>query len=103
MEDATKFAVGHVWAEGSNADNIDCDRVLELFQERWISVSGRMHTLRKDPEGAWRNKELKNERPSDMQILIDLHPREASGQASITENTIGAVKEPDEENPVGET
>ena len=48
---------------------------LELLQERWISVFGRMHTLRTDPEGAWRNKEV-HERLSDMQIDLDLHPKE---------------------------
>ena len=28
-----------------------------------------------------------------MQIVIDLHPREASWQALVTENTIGIVKD----------
>ena len=31
---------------------------MELLRERWISVFGRMHTLRTDREGAWRNKEV---------------------------------------------
>ena len=66
--------------------------MLELLQERSIAVFGRMHTLRIDPEGAWRNKEV-HERLSDMQIVLDLHPGEASWQASVTENTIGIVKE----------
>ena len=51
-----------------------------------------MYTLRTDPEGAWRNKEV-HERLSDMPIVLDLHPGEASWQASVTENTIGIVKD----------
>ena len=51
-----------------------------------------MHTLRTDPEGAWRNREV-HDRPSDMQIALDLHPGEASWQASVTENTFGIVKD----------
>ena len=51
-----------------------------------------MHTQRTDPEGAWRNKEV-HERLSDMQIILDLHPGEASWQASVIGNTIGIVKE----------
>ena len=88
VDDATKFTGGHVWAEGQQVGN---SRVLELVQQRWISVFGRMHTLRTDPEGAWRNREV-HERLSDMQIVLDLHPGEASWQASDTENTIGIVK-----------
>ena len=38
-----------VWAGGQQVGNIDDSRVLELLQERWISVFGRMHTLRTDP------------------------------------------------------
>ena len=73
-------------AAGQQLGNFDGSRVLEVLQERWISVFGRMHTLRTDPEGAWRNKEV-HERLSDMQIVLDLHPGEASWQASVTENT----------------
>ena len=92
VDEATKFTVGHVWAEGQQVGNIDGSRVLELLQERWIAIFGRMHTLRTDPEGAWRNKEV-HERLSDMQIVLDVHPGEASWQASVTENTIGIVKD----------
>ena len=74
VDEATKNTVGHVWAEGQQVENIDGSRVLELLQERWVSVFGRMHTLRTDPEGAWRNKEV-HERLSDMQIDLDLHPK----------------------------
>ena len=80
-----------MWAESQQVGNIDGSRVLELLQERWIAIFGRMHTLRTDPEGAWRNKEV-HERLSDMQIVLDVHPGEASWQASVTENTIGIVK-----------
>ena len=73
-------------AAGQQFGNCDGSRVLEVLQERWISVFRRMHTLRTDPEGAWRNKEV-HERLSDMQIVLDLHPGEASWQASVTENT----------------
>ena len=86
--DATKCTIGHVWAEGQQVGNIDCSRVLELVQERWTSVSGRMHTLRTDPGRAWRNKEV-HERLRDMQIVLDLHP----GETSVTENTIGIEKD----------
>ena len=89
---AAKFTVGLVWAEGQQAGNIDGSRVLELLQERWTPVLGRMLTLRTDPEGAWRNREV-HDRPSDMQIALDLHPGEASWRASVTENTIGIVKD----------
>ena len=51
-----------------------------------------MHTLRTDPEGAWRNREV-HERLSDMHIVLDVPPGEASLQASVTENTIGIVKD----------
>ena len=51
-----------------------------------------MHTLGTDPEGAWRNREV-HEWLSDMQIALDLHPGDASWQASVTEHTIGIVKE----------
>ena len=50
--------VGRVWTECQQVGNIDGCRVPELLQERWISVSGRMHTLRTYPAGAWRNKEV---------------------------------------------
>ena len=43
-------------------------------------------------QGAWRNKEV-HERLSDMQIVMDLHPGEASWQAFVIENTIGVVKD----------
>ena len=52
VDEATKFTVGHVWAEGQQVGNIDGSRVLELLQERWVAIFGRMHTLRTDPEGA---------------------------------------------------
>ena len=65
---------------------------MELLQERCISVFGRMHALRTDPEGAWRNKEV-HERLSDMQIVLYLHPGGASWQASVKENTVGIVKD----------
>ena len=90
MDEAAKFTAGHVWAEGQQAEHIDGSRVLELLQERWISVLGRMHTLRTDPEGAWRNIEV-HERLSDMQIVLD--PGEASWQASVTGNTVGIVND----------
>ena len=70
----------------------DGSRVLELLQERWIAVFGRMHTLQTDLEGARRNKEV-HERLSDMEIVLDLHVGEASWQASVTENIIGIVKD----------
>ena len=89
---AAKFTDGHVWAEGQQVGNIDGGCVLELLQERWISVLGRMHTLRTDPERAKRNKEG-HVRLSDMQIVLDLHPGQASWQASVTENTIGILKD----------
>ena len=79
-------------AEGSNAGHIDGDRTLQFSQERWMSVFGRMHTLRTDPEEAWRNKEL-HQRLSDMQIVVDLHHGEESWQASVIENTMGKVKD----------
>ena len=86
VDEASKFRVGHVWAEGQKVGNIDGSRVLELLQERWISVFGRMHTLRTEPEGAWRNREV-HERLIDMRLVLDLHPGEASWQASVTETT----------------
>ena len=92
VDEARKFTVGHAWAEGQQVGNIDGSRVMELLQERWISVCGRMYTLRTDPEGAWRNKEV-HERLSDMPIVLDLHPGEASWQASVTENTIGILED----------
>ena len=91
-DQGAKFTVGLVWAEGQQAGNIDGSRVLELLQERWTSVLGRTHTLRTDPEGAWRNREV-HDRPNDMQIALDLHSREASLRATVTENTIGIVKD----------
>ena len=90
VDEAAKFTVGHVWAEGQQVGDMDDSRVLELLQESWISVFGRMHTLRTDPEGAWRNREV-HERLSDMQMVLDLHPGEASWQACVTANTIGSV------------
>ena len=92
VDEATKFTVGHVWAEGQQVGNIDGNRVLELLRERWIAVLGRVHTLRTDSEGAWRNKEV-HERLGEMQSVWDLHPGEASWQASVTKNTIGIVKD----------
>ena len=68
VDETTKFTVGHVWAEGQQVGNIDGSRVLELLRDRRISVLRRMHTLRTDPE-------------------------EAPWQASVTENTIGIVKD----------
>ena len=50
-------------------DNVDGSRVMELLQERWVPVFGRMRALRTDPEGAWRNKEV-HARLSDMLISI---------------------------------
>ena len=82
-----KFTIGHVWAEGQQVGNIDGSRVLELLQGRWISVFGRMHTLRTDPEGAWRNRDV-HERLSDMQIVLDLYPGEAKWQASVTKTPL---------------
>ena len=76
VDEAQKITVGHVWAEGQQVGNIDGSRVVELLQERWISVFGRMHTLRTDPDGASRHKEV-HERLSDMKIGLDLHPGEA--------------------------
>ena len=61
-----------------------------------------MHTLRTDPEGAWRNSEA-HERLCDMQIVLELHPGEASWQASVTENTIEIVKDTMTRIRVGET
>ena len=72
VDEATKFTVGHVVNEGRQFGIMDVRRVLELMQERWIAVLGRMHTLRTDLEGAWRNKEA-NERLSDMQIILDIY------------------------------
>ena len=92
VDEAAKFTVGHVWADGQQVGNIDGSRVMELLQGRWISVFGRMHTPRTDPEGAWRNKEV-HDRLSDMQIVLELHPGEAAWQASVTENTFGIVKD----------
>ena len=92
VDEAAKFTVGHAWAEGQQVGNIDGSRVMELLQEQWVSVSGRMHALRTDQEGAWRNKEV-HERLSDMEIVLDLHPGEAPWQASVTENTIRIVKD----------
>ena len=92
VDEAAKFTVGLVWAEGQKVGNIDGSRVLRLLQERWMSVFGRMHTLRTDRDGVWRNKEV-HERLSDIQIVLDLRPGEASWQASVTENTIGIVKD----------
>ena len=69
-------------------DNVDGSRVMELLQERWVPVFGRMRALRKDPEGAWRNKEV-HARLSDMQIGLDLHPGEASWHAHDDENRTG--------------
>ena len=83
VHEAAKVTVGHVWAEGQQ---------VELLQERWTSVFGRMHTLRTDPEGAWRNKEV-HERLFGMLTVLDLHPGEASWQALVTENTFGIVKD----------
>ena len=88
VDEATKLTVGHVLKEGRQVGNIDVRRVLELLQERWIAVFGRMPTLRTDPDGAWRNKEA-NERLSDMQIILDIHQGETSWQVSVMENTSG--------------
>ena len=90
VDEAAKFTVGHVWAEGQQVGNSGCSRVMELLQERWISVFGRMHTLRTDPEGVWRNKEA-HERLSDMQIVLDLHFGEALWLESVKDSTIGIV------------
>ena len=58
-----------------------------------MSILGRMHVLRTDPGGAWRNKEV-HERLSDTQIILDLHPGEVPRKASVTENTtFGIVKD----------
>ena len=71
VDEATKFTVGHVWAQGQQGGNIDGNGVLELLQERWISIFGRMHSLRTDPEGGWSKREV-HERLSDMQMVLDL-------------------------------
>ena len=92
VDEASKFTVGLVWAEGQKVGNIDGSRVLRLLQERWMSAFGRMHTLRTDRDGVWRDKEV-HERLSDIQIVLDLRPGEASWQASVTENTIGIVED----------
>ena len=74
-----------IWAEGQQVGNIDGSRVMELLQERWIPVFGRMHynceqilkelgSTRKCTKGL-----------SDMQIVLDLHPGKASWKASVTE------------------
>ena len=103
VDEATKFTVGHVGgAEGQQVGNIDGSRLLELLQERWIAIFGRMHTLRTDPEGAWRNKEV-HERLSDMQIVLDVHPGEASWQASVTGKHHRNCEGHDDENRVGKT
>ena len=88
-----RYTCGHVWTRpgGQQGGSIDGSRV-ELWQERWRAVFGRVHTLRTNPEGAWRNKGL-HERLSDTQIVLDLHPVEASWQASVTANTIVIVKD----------
>ena len=92
MRPRNSFTVGHVWAEGQQGGNIDGSRVLELLQERCISVFRRTHTLRADPDGAWRNRGV-HQRLSDMQIVLDLHQGEASWQASVTENSVGIAKD----------
>ena len=51
-----------------------------------ISLQTDAHTAKR----AWRNKEVHG-RLSDMQFVPDLHPAEATWQASVTENTIGIV------------
>ena len=51
-----------------------------------------MHTLRTNPEGAWRNKEA-NERLSDMQFILDIHQGETSWQVSVMEKTQWNCKE----------
>ena len=92
VDEATKFAVGSVWSESRQACNIDKKKMLELLQERWIGVFGRMHTLRTDPEGVWIGKELQDKLSEDG-IRLEQHPGEAPWQAAITENTIGIIKD----------
>ena len=73
--------VGHVWAEGPQVGNIDGIRVLELLQERWMAVFGRMHTLRTDPEGGMAQQG--SARKTERHVVLDLHPGEASWKASV--------------------
>ena len=83
---------GHVLSKDQHAGNVDGSHVMELLQEPWIAVFGRIHTLRTDPEGVWCNKEV-HDRLSDMQIIIDTHPEETSWQESVTKNSIRIVKD----------
>ena len=76
--------MGHVWAGGLHLRDIDESSALEFSQEHWIALFRRMHILRTDLDGAWRNKEV-HERLSDMQFSLNLHPGEAPWQESIAE------------------
>ena len=84
VDEATKFAVGSVWSENQQAGNIDRNKMLELLQERWIGVLGRMYTLRTDPEGVWISKELQDKLSEDG-IRLEQHPGETPWQAAITD------------------
>ena len=55
-------------------------------------ISLRTDALQTDLEGAWRNKEVHG-KLTDMHIVLDLHPGEASWHASVTETTSGIVKD----------
>ena len=101
-DEATKFTVGHVFSEDQQAGDLDGSHVMELLQEQWIAVFGRMHTLRTDPQGEWCNKEV-HDRLNDMQITIDIHPGETSLQESVTKKRHQHCERHNEKNCVEET
>ena len=91
IDEGSRFRVGRILGEGKKY-HVGASQFIETFGECWTQYFGLPHTLRVDPDGTFRSKNIEDycDRHS---IYLDIIPGEAHWKLGVCANAIKGVKE----------
>lgn len=90
IDEGSRFRVGGILHEGKNFSP-SAKSLISFFESHWQPVFGQPVTIRLDPAGAFRSKEL-DDYFSNRQIMVDTIPGEAHWQNGIIERCVQFTK-----------
>eukprot|EP00435_Cladocopium_sp_Y103_P070486 s548_g35.t1 len=90
VDEGSKFRVARMIHQGQKK-HVSAGQFLSQFREAWVAYFGIPHTLRLDPDGAFRSHEVADF-CDNHHIYLDIIPGEAHWKLSSCERSIESIK-----------
>ena len=90
VDEGSRFRVARMLHQGKK-QHISAGQFISVLRESWTEYFGHPKTLRLDPDGAFRSRELE-EFCDQQNIMLDIIPGEAHWKLGICERSIQSVK-----------